>query len=70
MPHFTIKDDLDQIIKEITDIGVSDVSLSRAEVMQVIVKFYGTIIIAQEYAVITAEEARYLHAWLVNLLGL
>jgi hypothetical protein len=65
-----IKSDLEEIIKEIEDVGLSDISLSRAEVMALIVRFYGAVITAVQYMVITPEEARFLHVWLANNLEL
>jgi hypothetical protein len=70
MPEFIVRAELEEVIKEVEDVGLSDVSLSRAEVMGLLVRFYGTVITAVQFMVITPEEARLLHVWLANNLGL
>lgn len=63
-----IKSDLEEIIKEVEDVGLSDVSLSRAEVMALIVRYYGAVLNAVQYMVITPEEGHLLHIWLADKL--
>jgi hypothetical protein len=70
MPEFTVKSDLESIIQEINDVGLSDVALSRAEVMGLILRFYGAVITAVQFMVITPEEAQHLHMWLADNLEL
>lgn len=65
-----IKEDLEAAIQEVIDVGLSDVALSREEVMALMLNFYGAVTLASYHAVITPEEAYYLHIWLANNLGL
>lgn len=62
--------DLEEAVESIVDLGLSDVSLTREELLQYIVSFYGAVIKATHYSVITPEEAHYLHVWLVDLFEL
>jgi hypothetical protein len=65
-----IKQDLEEAVESIVDLGLSDASLTREQLLQYIVGFYGAVIKAVHYSVITPEEAQYLHVWLVDLFEL
>jgi hypothetical protein len=65
-----VEADLNEIIEEITDVGLSDVALSRAELSALIVRFYGAVINAVQYKAITPEKANNLHIWLAGQLEL
>ena len=70
MIELVIKAELDEITQEVIDVGLSEVALSRTETLSLISRFYGTVLTAVQYMVITPEEAQFMHVWLTSLLEL
>jgi hypothetical protein len=62
--------DLIEATQNILDLGNAEDFFSIDEVLRVVFKFYGAVITAVLYCVITPEEASRLHYWLVSMFEL
>jgi hypothetical protein len=61
-----IRQDLEQAVEDIVILAYSEDGFTFEEILGFIFKFYGAVTRATHFCVITPEEARNLHIWLVS----
>ena len=65
-----IRVELEEAVQGILDLGNAEDFFSTEEVMVIVFKFYGAVIQAVQFCVITPEQAHGLHCWLIAMFEL
>jgi hypothetical protein len=65
-----IRIELEDAIDDVMNLAFAEGVFSVHEVIEIIFKFYGAVLIAVKFCVITPEQANTLHFWLVAMFEL